>query len=77
MLKWIAVGVIGVLVLGGSIAAFASGGGGGGDDESQAVLITAKVVRRDLRDETTVTGTLGRVEERTVSASGASAAIAP
>ncbi len=37
------------------------------------VLITAKVIKRDLRDEATVTGTLGRVEERTVSASAASA----
>ena len=65
------VGVVAVLVLGGSIAAFASGGGGG---DSNPVLITAKVIRRDLRDEATVTGTLGRVEERTVSASAASAA---
>ena len=71
MLRWIVVGVVAVLVLGGTIAAFASGGGGGGD--GNPVLITAKVIKRDLRDEATVTGTLGRVEERTVSASAASA----
>jgi hypothetical protein len=71
LVRWIVVGVVAVLVLGGGIAAFASGGGGGGD--SNPVLITAKVIRRDLRDEATVTGTLGRVEERTISASAASA----
>ena len=71
MLRWIVVGVVGVLVLGGAIAAFASGGDGG--DDSNPVLITAKVIRRDLVDEATVTGTLGRVEERTISASAASA----
>jgi hypothetical protein len=70
LLRWIVVGVVAVLVLGGSIAAFASGGGGG--DDSNPVLITAKVIRRDLVDEATVTGTLGRVEERTISASAAS-----
>ncbi|HEY8215792.1 MAG TPA: Calx-beta domain-containing protein [Acidimicrobiia bacterium] len=70
MLKWVVVGVVGILVLGGGIAAFASGGGDGGENP---VLITAKVVRRDLKDEVTVTGTLGRVEERTISVSGAGA----
>jgi hypothetical protein len=65
LLRWIVVGVVGLLVLGGVIAAFASGGG---SDSSNPVLITAKVVKRDLKDEATVTGTLGRVEERTVSA---------
>jgi len=68
LLKWIVVGVVGVLVLGGAIAAFASGGDGGGNENP--VLITAKVVKRDLRDEATVTGTLGRVEQRTVTAAG-------
>ena len=71
MLKWVVVGVVVVVVVGGAIAAFASGGGGGGDENP--VLITAKVVRRDLSDEVTVTGVLGRVEERTISVSGASA----
>jgi hypothetical protein len=71
LLKWVIVGVVAILVIGGGIAAFASGGGGNGDENP--VLITAKVVRRDLKDEVTVTGVLGRVEERTISVSGASA----
>jgi hypothetical protein len=70
LLKWVVVGVVVVLVVGGGIAAFALGGDG---DDDTPVLITAKVVRRDLREEVTVTGTLGRVEERTISVSGASA----
>jgi hypothetical protein len=70
LLKWVVIGVVAILVVGGAIAAFA--GGNGGDDENP-VLITAKVVRRDLRDEVTVTGTLGRVEERTIVVSSASA----
>ena len=72
MFKWIAVVVVGILVLGGGIAAFASGGDDGG---SNPLLITADVVRRDLRDEVTVSGVLGRVEERTISASAASASV--
>jgi len=70
--KWVIVGLVSVVVLGGAIFAFASGGGNG-DDGSTPLLVTADVVRRDLTDEVTVTGTLGRVEERVITASGASA----
>ena len=71
MLKWVVIGVVAILIVGGGVFAFASGGNGGGDEDP--VLITAKVVRRDLREEVTVTGTLGRVEERTIVVSAASA----
>ena len=63
LLKWILGGALAAIVLVGGVAAFASGGDDGG---SKPVLITAKVIKRDLRDEVTVSGTLGRVEERTI-----------
>jgi hypothetical protein len=61
--KWIVVGLAAVVVVGGSVAYFASSGGSSG---SKPLLITATAQARDLRDEVTVQGTLGRVEERTI-----------
>jgi multidrug efflux pump subunit AcrA (membrane-fusion protein) len=68
--KWIVAGLVAVLVVGGGVVYFASSSG---SSDSNPVLITATAQTRDLRDEVTVQGTLGRVEERTInSASEAS-----
>ncbi len=64
MRKWLWVGVAVLIVVGGGIAVAASGGG----DESKPLLVTAAVEKRDLREEVTVQGTLGRVEQRTINA---------
>jgi len=65
--KWIFVGVVGLVVIVLAVSAFA--GGGGEDEQQKPLVITAEVVRRDLRDEVTITGTLGRVEQRSINAS--------
>ena len=64
---WIAVAAI--IVVGGGVAVAASSGGGNG---SKPLLVTEAVRRRDLRDEVTVQGTLGRVEKRTINAASSS-----
>ena len=64
---WIAVAAI--IVVGGGVAVAASSGGG---DGSKPLLVTEAVRRRDLRDEVTVQGTLGRVEQRTINAATSS-----
>jgi multidrug efflux pump subunit AcrA (membrane-fusion protein) len=61
--KWIVVGLAAAVVVGGSVVYFASSGGSSG---SKPLLITATAQKRDLRDEVTVQGTLGRVEQRTI-----------
>jgi hypothetical protein len=61
--KWIVAGSAAVLVIGSAILTF---GSGGGDSGSKPLLITATAQPRDLRDEVTVQGTLGRVEESTI-----------
>lgn len=63
MRKWIVAGLVALLVVGGAVVYFASSGG---SSDSNPVLITATAQTRDLRDEVTVQGTLGRVEERTI-----------
>ena len=63
MRKWIVAGVVAVVVIVGGFVAFTSGGGSSG---SKPLLITATAQPRDLRDEVTVQGTLGRAEERTI-----------
>ncbi|MEX1006745.1 MAG: Calx-beta domain-containing protein [Acidimicrobiia bacterium] len=63
MRKWILAGMAAVLVVGGGIVYFSSSGG---SSDSKPLLITATAQPRDLRDEVTVQGTLGRVEQRTV-----------
>ncbi len=72
MRKWIVVGVAAVVVLVLAVSAFASGGS---EEEagSKPLLITTAVEQRDLRDEVTVTGTLGRVEQRAVNAAAPAA----
>ncbi len=63
MRKWIVAGIVAVLVVGGSVAYFSSSGD---SSSSNPVLITTVAIPRDLRDEVTVQGTLGRKEERTI-----------
>jgi len=71
VVRWIVGGALAAVVIVGGVAAFAAGGNDGG---STPVLITAKAIQRDLRDEVTVAGTLGRVEERTVNAPASASA---
>ena len=65
MRKWLWIAVAAIIVVSGGIAVAVSSGGGGG---SKPLIVTEAVRRRDLRDEVTVQGTLGRVEERTINA---------
>jgi len=74
--KWIVIGVVAVLAIGGVIIWQVSSSGG---SASKPVLITANATPRDLRDEVTVQGTVKREEQLTVNsvstapATGASA----
>ena len=76
MRKWIVIGVVAVLAIGGVIIWQVSSSGG---SASKPVLITANATPRDLRDEVTVQGTVKREEQLTVNsvstapATGASA----
>ena len=67
MRKWIVAGLVALLVVGGAIVYFASSGGG---SDSKPLVITATAQARDLRDEVTVQGTVGRSELRTVNSAG-------
>ena len=76
MRKWIVIGVVAVLAIGGVIIWQVSSSGG---SASKPILITANATPRDLRDEVTVQGTVKREEQLTVNsvstapATGASA----
>jgi len=61
--KWIVAGLVALLVVGGAVVYFTSSGGG---SSSKPLVITATAQARDLRDEVTVQGTVGRSELRTV-----------
>ena len=63
MRKWIVIGVVAVLAVGGVIVWQVSSSGG---SSSKPVLITANATPRDLRDEVTVQGTVKREEQLTV-----------
>ena len=63
MRKWVIIGIVALLVVGGAVVYSSSSGS---SSDSKPILITAVAVPRDLRDEVTVQGTLGRVEERTI-----------
>jgi hypothetical protein len=61
--KWIVIGVVAVLAVGGVVIWQASSSGG---SDANPVLITATATPRDLRDEVTVQGTVKREEQLTV-----------
>ena len=63
MRKWIVIGVVAVLAVGGVVIWQASSSGG---SDAKPVLITATATPRDLRDEVTVQGTVKREEQLTV-----------
>ena len=62
MRKWVIIGIVALLVVGGALY-FATKGS---SSSSKPLLITAVAQPRDLRDEVTVQGTLGRVEQSTI-----------
>jgi hypothetical protein len=61
--KWIVAGLVAVLVVGGGVVYFASNSE---SSDAKPLLITATAQARDLRDEVTVQGSVGRTEVRTV-----------
>jgi hypothetical protein len=63
VLKWIVIGVVAAVAVGGVVVWQTSDSGG---SDSNPVLITATAQPRDLRDEVTVTGTVERDEQLTV-----------
>lgn len=63
MRKWVVIGIVALVVVGGAVVYSTSSGS---SSSSKPLLITAVATPRDLRDEVTVQGTLGRVEERTI-----------
>ena len=63
MRRWVIIGIVAVLVVGGAVVYFSSSSS---SSSSKPLLITAVAQPRDLRDEVTVQGTLGRVEQSTI-----------
>ncbi|HEX9505171.1 MAG TPA: Calx-beta domain-containing protein [Acidimicrobiia bacterium] len=62
------------VVTGTAIVLLTSSSGG---SSGKPLLVTSDVQRRDLRDEVTLQGTLGRVEERTINAASGGSATSP
>src|SRR5262245_17397651 len=63
--KWIGAGVATALAIVGVVAISTRDSGGASDKD---LIITSDVKRQTLRDEVTLSGTLGRVEQRQVNA---------